>query len=68
MLKLEGLVQSTRRVVTLEPLLGLKVTAYVRVYLVKVSWNTNQASETLLCSNPFELGLSKIYLLERGQE
>ena len=67
MLKLEGVVQSTRRVATLEPLLGLKVAACVRVYLAKVSWNTNQASRTLLCSHPFELGLSSFYLLGRGR-
>ena len=68
MLKMEGVVQSTRRVATLELLLEQKVAAYVRVYLTKVSWNTNQASRTLLCSHPFELGLSKIYLLGRGRE
>ena len=51
LLKIEGVVQRTRRVATLDPLLGQKVTACVRVYLTQVSWNKNQASKTLLCSH-----------------
>ena len=33
LLKLEGMVRSTRMAATLEPLLGQKVAAFVRVYL-----------------------------------
>ena len=60
-IKLEGVVQSTRRV--------SQPTACVGICSVQVSWNTNLAGRTLLRSPPFELGLSSFTSLqEAGKE
>merc|ERR1712240_350016 len=52
----------------LEPLLGLRVAAGVRVCPVWVSWNTNLVGRTLLCSPPFELGLSSFTSLQEARQ